>query len=370
MKELAERICRLIESGQPAVLATILSRRGSAPRTAGSKMVVDDRGGYAGTIGGGKFEADVLAEAARVMSQKRPSRMFFDLTNDDVSAMDMICGGKMEVLVDYLAPEKNVAEVFRVWKSALSDARPGVLVTVMAGTYTAVEKTAHYMLFENGEVAGAWPLSEDLRKRLAGETKAFVSSKVIEAEGAQLLVEPTSAPKTLLIFGAGHVSMPTACLAAEVGFRVVVVDDRQEFANRYRFPGADDIRVPEDFSSSFSGLPIDADTFVVIVTRGHRYDKEVLAWALHTPAAYIGMIGSRSKRNAIYASLENEGFSKTGLARVHCPIGLSIGAETPEEIAVSIAAELIQCRAGKRQDSEDRTQLRRCLAEFQIQNKL
>jgi xanthine dehydrogenase accessory factor len=152
-------------------------------------------------------------------------------------------------------------------------------------------------------------------------------------------------PKTLVVFGAGHVSMPTVELAAGVGFRVVVVDDRSEFANRERFAAAADILVPKDFSSAVSMLSIDNDTFVVIVTRGHSFDKEVLAGTLRTDAGYIGMIGSRRKRNAIYAALKKEGFTDTDLARVHCPIGLSIGAESPEEIAVSIVAELIQHRA-------------------------
>jgi xanthine dehydrogenase accessory factor len=346
MKALADRICRLIGNGRPAAVATILSRKGSAPRIAGSKMVVDGDGGFAGTIGGGKFEADVLAEAGAVLAEGRPRKLFFDLTHDDVSAMDMICGGKMEVLVDYLAPDDAEAAVFDAWRGALAETRAGSLVTVMTGAGAAVEKTAHCMVFSDGTVVGTWPLSEELRQRVAREAGAPAGSRVVEAGGVQLLVEPASAPRTLVVFGAGHVSMPTARLAAEVGFRVVVVDDRSEFANRDRFAEAAEIVVPEDFASAFSMVSVDVDSFVVIVTRGHRFDKEVLAGALRTEAAYIGMIGSRRKRNAIYAALKKEGVTDADLSRVHCPIGLSIGAESPEEIAVSIVAELIACRAG------------------------
>jgi xanthine dehydrogenase accessory factor len=130
-----------------------------------------------------------------------------------------------------------------------------------------------------------------------------------------------------------------------VGFRTVVVDDRPEFANPSRFETAGEIRVVEDFAHAFTGLNADVDAYVVILTRGHRHDKTVLAQALRTQAVYIGMIGSRRKRDDVYAALLQEGFSGEDLQRVHCPIGIAIHAETPEEIAVSIVGELIAVRA-------------------------
>ena len=347
MKELADRICTLVQSGRPAAVATILSRKGSAPRTAGSKMVIDDAGGFTGTIGGGKFEADVLAEARAVLAEGRPKKMAFDLTRDDVSGMDMICGGKMEVLVDYLAPDAAEVAVFEAWRGALTESRSGSLVTVMPAGARRVEKTVHCLVHADGTVTGGGPLSGPMLAQAVKAAEAAAAAQVVEAGDVQLLVEPTAAPNALLIFGAGHVSMPTARLAADVGFHVVVIDDRSEFANRQRFVQAAEILVPDDFTAAFSRIFVDANSFVVIVTRGHRFDKEVLAGALRTEARYIGMIGSRRKRNAIYAALKKEGFTDTDLARVHCPIGLSIGAESPEEIAVSIVAELIAHRAEK-----------------------
>ena len=137
---------------------------------------------------------------------------------------------------------------------------------------------------------------------------------------------------------------PTALMAAMVDFRVIVLDDRPDFANAERFPGVE-TRVLESFARCFAGIPSGPETFVVIVTRGHAHDADVLAQALRTQAGYIGMIGSRRKRDAVYERLRGQGFSETDLARVHCPIGLEIGAETPEEIAVSINAELVAHRA-------------------------
>ena len=148
----------------------------------------------------------------------------------------------------------------------------------------------------------------------------------------------------MFLFGAGHVAQPTARLATLVGFRVWAVDDR-EYANGDRFPEAEKIRVVEDFGSALKGLTIDRNAFIVIVTRGHLHDKTVLAQALHTDAAYIGMIGSRRKRDHIFKALLKQGFTAADLKRVYSPIGLEIGAETPAEIALSIVAELVKVRA-------------------------
>jgi xanthine dehydrogenase accessory factor len=150
--------------------------------------------------------------------------------------------------------------------------------------------------------------------------------------------------KTLYCFGGGHVAVPTAQLASLVGFRVVVIDDRPEFANFERFPDAI-INVIDDFDRAFDGLEIDEDSFIVIVTRGHQYDRTVLAQSLKTRAGYIGMISSRKKRETIYKALASDGADITKLEQVHSPIGINIGGETPEEIAVSIVAELIQVRS-------------------------
>jgi xanthine dehydrogenase accessory factor len=151
--------------------------------------------------------------------------------------------------------------------------------------------------------------------------------------------------KTLYCFGGGHVAVPTAHLAALVGFRLVVIDDRPDYANKERFPEADKVLVIKDFSRAFDGLEIDRDSYIVIVTRGHQYDRAVLEQALKTNAGYIGMISSRRKREAIYEYLMAHGVSKGQLEQVHSPIGIDIGGETPEEIAVSIAAELIKVRS-------------------------
>ena len=162
-----------------------------------------------------------------------------------------------------------------------------------------------------------------------------------------ILVEPILAQPNLYIFGAGHVSFSISKIAKMAGFKVVVIDDRAEFANKNRFPEADEI-VAEDFSKVFSKLKINRSSYIIIVTRGHQFDEKVLEWAVRSEANYVGMIGSRKKKEAVFSNLQSKGISKELLESVHVPIGLDIHAETPEEIAVSIMAEVIKSKRERR----------------------
>jgi len=158
-----------------------------------------------------------------------------------------------------------------------------------------------------------------------------------------IFIEPILPQPTLYIFGAGHISLSISKMAKMVGFCVVVIDDRTEFANPERFPEADEI-VAQDFPSAFPKLKINDSSYIAIVTRGHQFDETVLEWAVKTEARYIGLIGSKNKNEVIFAHLRSRGISEEKVHRVHAPIGLDISAETPEEIAVSIVAEIIHTR--------------------------
>jgi xanthine dehydrogenase accessory factor len=172
-----------------------------------------------------------------------------------------------------------------------------------------------------------------------------------EGRETDILMEPFASEPVLYIFGGGHVSTQIVPLAARVGFRVHVMDDRADFASPDRFPEASEV-LECSFDSVVERLPIDGSSYIVVVTRGHAHDKVVLGQALKTPARYIGMIGSKRKIRIIFDRLMEEGFTREDLDMVHSPIGLAIGAETPEEIAVSIVAELISARAGMEPDRE------------------
>jgi xanthine dehydrogenase accessory factor len=159
----------------------------------------------------------------------------------------------------------------------------------------------------------------------------------------EVFIEPIITSEKLYIFGAGHVGQALGKIATMTGFNVIIIDDREEYANRERFPEAHKIIV-SDFGDSFQQLEIDDNSFIVIVTRGHTFDELVLELACQTKAKYIGMIGSKKKIQSVFNNLQQKGISNEKLSEIHAPIGLDIGSETPSEIAVSILAEMIQFR--------------------------
>jgi xanthine dehydrogenase accessory factor len=298
-------------------------------------------GAFVGTIGGGRIEADVMDIARQMLGKPGAVVRSFDLTSEIADAMDMICGGKMEILVESILPDNTSRMFFTRLLQNLDQHQKGCIITEIQSTASDIPGIRHAFLFRDGTVIG----DGDMQTVVGTLPERLNAPLWIESPDRRFYIEPVMAAGTVSLFGAGHVSLHTAALAKSVGFDVVVLDDRAEFANRHRFPEADEVRVLDSFDQAMEGLFVHADSYLVILTRGHLHDKTVLQQALKTPAGYIGMIGSRKKRDAIYRALENEGFSADDFARVHCPIGLSIGAQTPEEIAVSIVAELIHARS-------------------------
>ncbi len=345
MRMIPQAACDLLEKGKSFVLATIISHTGSTPRTSGSKMIVTADGRGVGTIGGGLLEAGVMSRAVELIEQGQSAIMPFDLSIDTVETMDMICGGQAEVLLDCVSPTEVNRTVFDRWRRMLDDGQKGSLLTLVTGAENTVGTIAHCLTTTDGVLVGDFPLPDMEREKVLALAAESSAVRTLALNAAFVVIEPTQQVCTAYLFGAGHVARSTAVMAAMVGFGVSVADDRGEYANRERFNDATEIRVLENFGNAFSGVAIGREDLIVILTRGHLHDKTVLAQALNTDAGYIGMIGSRKKRNAIYGALLKEGFSQADLDRVHSPIGLSIGAETPEEIAVSIVAEMIRHRA-------------------------
>jgi xanthine dehydrogenase accessory factor len=341
MTTLSETGFDWLSRGENLVLAKIASRQGSTPRAAGTQMVVARGGRIAGTIGGGLLEAKVMAQCEELLTAGTGRWLRFDLSYTEVAGSDMICGGDLEVLLlPMAATEENMA-IFDRWRHMEAGGEEGLLIFAVQRSGEEIERFHCALAESDGRLLGRLPLSAAALETalLGGRTSPVMRS--LRLEDYDLLVEPIHKPKTAYLLGAGHVALPTAHMAALVGFRVVVLDDRESFANSARFPEAHAVRVLADFERPFEGLQVDRDSFIVIVTRGHLHDKTALTQALKTEAAYIGMIGSRRKRDQIFKRLLAEGFSEADLRRVHSPIGLNIGAETPEEIAVSIVAEMI-----------------------------
>lgn len=253
--------------------------------------------------------------------------------------------------------------VFSAVVRALEAGEDAALVTIVATTGSTPQRVGAKMLvYPDGRTIGtigggcyendaAGKARESLRTRRARVATYELSSDVAEETGLicggrmEVFIEPLDPAPRLYIVGAGHVSQHLARMAADVGFRVLVIDDRQQFASAERFPAASDVIV-EDIESYLRSAEIPASAFVVVVTRGHRHDLDALRAVAGRPLRYLGMIGSRAKVKQIADALVVDGAPAEWLRTIHAPIGLRIGAITPEEIAVSIVAELIAVRRG------------------------
>ncbi|MGA2158619.1 MAG: XdhC family aldehyde oxidoreductase maturation factor [Dehalococcoidia bacterium] len=341
---MAKTIWEHLNSGSAVVLASITNFRGSTPRHKGTKMVVASNGKSYGTIGGSLLEATTISESRGVLTKHGSKFITFELTGTDAYSKDMICGGKADILLDFIPASKENAEFFRSLYESIRKGSDLYLLTVLGGTDSSVEILGHSMLLSDGKVIGTVQLTEKDIEIVKSSSDSVFSITIFPLEENKIIIDPIRDVKTLYCIGAGHVALPTARIAAMAGFRVVVMDDRDEFANSERFPEASEIIVIKDYDNALDGLEIDSDSFIIILTRGHKYDRTILEQALKTTAGYIGMIGSVKKRDTIYDALLEKGLDRKQLGRVHCPIGLPIAAETPAEIAVSILAELISER--------------------------
>lgn len=345
MGAMFHEIHQVLLDGHELAVATVIGEKGSTPRTSGSKMIVYRNGGISGTIGGGAVEGDVIQRAVGLFETRGAQIVSYDLSrNANVRGMDVICGGRMQILIEHVpAHEKNI-ELYNAAQEEINMSQSFFWIGKITDDRTPLT-VEHAILNARNEYIGP-PHAEQAMRRLAA-SKAFIAAGCYFSRNRDhsYVIETIRPPHTLFLFGAGHVAKQIAALGQMVGFRIVVVDDRAEFANADRFPDADVILVRPGFTEVFNEFRPHPGDFVVIVTRGHRFDREVLDQALQTEAGYIGMIGSRRKREAIYRQLMNQGVCPSALEQIHCPIGLSIDAETPAEIAVSVVAQLIQQRA-------------------------
>jgi len=353
MRDVYIEIVESLQRKEKLALATLITRTGSAPRAVGAKYLVKEDGKTFGSIGGGCIEAEVWEEAQGVMKRKEGNVLHFNLTAEQLAEGGLICGGNIDI---FLEPLKE--EFFKIYEEVVRIKQKGgsaILATLIAVDGTFPKKEEKALLHSSGEKVGSLYHEEELTQKILREGESLLEEKIprvvvfsSEKEESpwkkmEVLLEPIFSEPTVYIFGAGHVSQQLALLAKRVDFKVVVIDDREMFANRERFPEADEIIVTE-LEKCFDPLHIDDSSYLVIVTRGHLYDGIVLEQAVKTNARYIGMIGSKKKIHTLYQNLMKKGIPQSTFDRVYAPIGIDIHSETPEEIGVSIVAELIKVR--------------------------
>ena len=324
MKEILDAMLAALARGERAALCSIFASSGSSPRGAGAKMAVFEDGSTLGTIGGGAVERLSGLRALDAIKSGENELRSYDLHPNDVNDIGMICGGQVTVYFQLFSPQQEAdIAVLKRWREKLGEGVDLWLLLALDG-----ERVKEFRVLTRNE--------------LPPEKKELFTTRAVWRDG--LYIEPLARAGRAYIFGGGHVGHALVPVLASVGFRVVMFDNREELAKPERYPAAEQV-IFGDFRRIYDRVKLTADDYVVVMTPGHQADYEILSQVLRSEAAYIGCIGSRGKVAKTRERLLADGFSEAELDRVHAPIGLPILAETPEEIAISVAAEMIEHRA-------------------------
>ena len=341
--DLLTEMSRLLGTGERFALATLVEARGSTPQKAGARLLVRADGRALGTLGGGCIEAAARDAAVGVLATGEPQVLDVELTQNIAVDYGLACGGSERILI---APGDAAADAPLV--RALSEAgrRSGVLATLVRANDGSTGRTI--AVWDDGTDdgdLGSHHAEAVLRAREVLSDRQPRPRIVRLSSGAELFLEPREPAPEVIVVGGGHVGLALATAAKFAGYRIAVIDDRDEFASRDRFPGVDAL-VVGDIERSLAEYPVAEASAIVIVTRGHKYDYQALAVAARSPAFYVGLMGSRRKVALIYRQLIDDGVPPERLRDIHAPIGLNIGAVSPEEIAISIVAEITMARLG------------------------
>lgn len=343
MKQLISDLKTAIAQSQPVIYTALVETRGSTPQKAGAVMLVYPDGSQSGTLGGGCVEADVKRQALKLFQSGERQLLTFQLDSDYGWDDGLICGGRMTMLVDQIREETDTT----YYETLIEQFEQGEGLTeaVVIDTGRVELSDAHpgdRFLFNHKDDLIAATGMTSLTDFVVSQLKPVSSRpRPYVAEGISYLTYLQRCK--LVIVGAGHVGEKVAELAADVGFDLTIVDDRQEYCNADRFPQAQDLVVGE-FAEALPKLKIDQNTLCLIVTRGHNHDEEALYHLAQTEASYVGLIGSKRKIKLIFEDLLQQGISPEKLERVYAPIGFDIGSQTVPEIAISMVAELIAHR--------------------------
>ena len=340
MKDLMQEVNNYLKRHESLVVVSILEKNGPGPGKVGKKILVSEDLNCLGSFGGGLVDAKIIQTAANVFKTRIDQIEAFSFA--DNSSGGEIGGGKIVVLCEYCDIIDQETGIFYNRVSALFQEKKDFLVITEIPYQTYFNKKK-WICTETGFYGQE---NDQIHKELVELRQKFSDYKYQDAfiYDQKYFVEPFFFNEKVIIFGAGYLGQLLSDLCKLLNFYVVIVDDQAEFAKRQRFEKADEIMVIPFYESIGDYLVIDDQSYVLIMTRGHIHDQEILSQVSETQAKYIGMIGSQVKRNRIFQKLLENGLSDEELSRVHCPVGLRINGETPEEIAISIAAELVQFR--------------------------
>lgn len=344
MEDALEKMVECAEKGRSVALASLVWSSGSIPMSDRAKMLVLDDGQLVGTIGGGCLEAEVYSAGTQVLQDGQPRDLRYTMTEKQAGESGLNCGGTVRIYTQFMAPATVDAFYARVERGLKAHSGSVLLTALRAGE----QGQGHILFSDNGEEWGTLgsPTLDQWAASQVDEVVARGRGKLLRGEdGREYFAEPYFPPPVLFIFGGGHVGGQVCRLAKNVGFRVVLIDDRPAFANAERHPDADEC-IAGNIEEIFPQLPIDEQSYILALTRGHEQDELVVERAIVSAARYVGMLGSERKKLVLWKRIEERGGSRQKLDGVYAPIGANIGADTPEEIAVSVLAEIIKVRRG------------------------
>lgn len=352
-EKIMEQLSATLENHHEAVLATIISVQGSAYRREGAKMIVEPDDSYHGLISGGCLEADVVEEAKNVLRHGQPFLKNYVLDEDVVWGLGLGCPGTVKILLERV--EYN-EEWTKQWLRKAQEQEAVVLCKVLEAESTSSLSTGQSLVVSESDVAGTvshlhW--QEQLTDLARGKLAAYApqsSTEIIKEpysnEEATIFFDVFIPAQQVFIFGAGHDAVPLAALSSQLGFQTTVIDYRSAFNSADRFPQAKRLLLKEE--QFHTALRPNRRTFIIIMNHHMERDREALQYALRSSARYVGILGPRKRREKMLEQLAEMGiqFTEEELAKMYNPIGLDIGADTPEEIALSIMGEIVALRNG------------------------
>ena len=342
MLETIKKIRDALARQRPVAYCRLIETRGSTPQKAGAMMLVYEDGGQEGTLGGGCVEAEVKRNALRVMQHRRGELTTFRLDHDYGWDDGLICGGRMTILIEPLAGDRHLDYFGRL--VGLAESGQGFTEAIVFDEETSGIPVPSSFLFDaDCQPSGALSIAaQDHAEALRQLVRPVTSRPRPYAERGVAFL-PLAPRHRLLIVGGGHIGKAVSDLAVDLDFEVWVTDDRESYVSSERFPRAER-RIAGPCQDVLPELEIAADTYCLIVTRGHNHDQEALYRLVNRGARYVGLIGSRRKIRKIFEDLIDEGVPAEALDQVYAPVGIDIGSQTVTEIAVSIVAELIAHR--------------------------
>ncbi len=338
MRDILEDVTRWTEQGKAIALATVVQTWGSSPRQEGAKMAISEGGEIAGSVSGGCVESAVAETGLQVLKSGLPQLVHFGVADETAWSVGLACGGSLDVFVERLDPEQ-----FNFLRKLLINEEPAASVTVVSGPEATLGRKLTLNLDDPSARYGSLNFGSDEQTVELAHQAAEPSLLDLEAEGVQVFIDLMPPPPTLVVVGGNQIAITLSSLAKTMDMRTVIVDPRRAFATEERFPEVDQL-IQTWPAEAFETVPLTENTAVVMLTHDPKIDQPALELALTSPAFYIGALGSKRTQAKRRERLSERGLTDAELDRLHGPVGLKLGADTPDEIALSIMAEIVASR--------------------------